>query len=206
MRTASTSKILLGSILLAWLGACAFTVHDVRVDYVYREPVAIDLSDVSERIRIGPFEDNRGNPNPRMIMNAQNGHHQTTTGGWQAEEPIAEIVRDGIAQGLAADHATLVDSSESLVLTGEVLDYHYLLEEQFWSGTVRPLLTVKLRLSDATSGATVWRQSFTGSTSYHGSFMPAAEMLFRGSLDDLVKKIASGRAFADVLRNRAQTK
>ena len=181
------------------LSGCAFMVHDVRVDYVFRGSVASDLNASREKLRLGSFDDSRDNPNVRMIIHETNGYGQPTSGGWQAEKPISEIVRDAVAQGLVAAHAPVVESDETVVLTGEVLDYRYRFEEQFWSGDVFPMLTVKFRLKDAVSHDTIWSKEITGSGKYHGSFMPATELLFRGALDDLALRVASDGSLAQAL-------
>jgi hypothetical protein len=121
-----------------------------------------------------------------MIIHETNGYGQPTAGGWQAEKPVAEIVRDAISQGLAVADAPLVESGAALILTGEVQEYRYRFEEKFWSGDVFPMLTVAFRLRDSTSRETLWKHTVTGSGKYHGSFMPSTEFLFRSALDDLV--------------------
>jgi len=119
--------------------------------------------------------------------------------GWQPEKPVAEIVRDAISQGFSVAHAPLVESGAALILTGEVQEYRYRFEEQFWSGHVFPMLTATFRLRDSTSRETVWKHTVTGSGKYHGSFMPSTEFLFRGALDDLVIRVVSDPGLSDVL-------
>jgi hypothetical protein len=195
---------LVSLLLLLPLGGCAFMTHDVKVAFTLQGPVTTDLGSVKEKIRVGVFVDNRGNANPRMIIHETNGYGQTTSGGWQAEKPIADIVRDAVLQCLLAAHAPMVDSSETLLLTGEVEDYRYRFDKQFWSGTVYAMLTVKLRMRDVNSGETVWTKVIVGTGSYHGSFMPATEALFRSALDDLATKILSEQGVSGALLHLSQ--
>jgi hypothetical protein len=51
------------------------------------------------------------------IIHETNGCREPTSGRWQAEEPVAEIVRDAVIQGLTAARAPIVDSSETVILT-----------------------------------------------------------------------------------------
>jgi hypothetical protein len=189
-------------VLTLSLSGCAFMVHDVRIDYAFHGTVDTVLSTSLQPFQLGPFEDSRGNPNDRMIIHETNGYGQPTAGGWQAEKPVAEIVRDAISQGLAVAHAPLVESGAALILTGEVQEYRYRFEEKFWSGDVFPMLTVAFRLRDSTSRETVWKHTVTGSGKYHGSFMPSTEFLFRSALDDLVIRVVSDPGLSDALSHR----
>jgi hypothetical protein len=188
------------------LGGCAFTVHDVRIDYAFHGTVSPVLNSSQETLQLGPFEDNRGNPNVRMIIHETNGYRQPTAGGWQAEKPVADIVHDAISQGLVAAHAPMVESGAPVVLTGEVQDYRYRFEEQFWSGDVFPMLTVAFRLKDSLSRETIWSRTITGSGKYHGSFMPSTEILFRSALDDLVVRFVGDASLAAALNHQAPRK
>src|SRR5207249_4110105 len=84
---------------------CALTVHDARVDYKYTKAPAADFASSPEKIRVGNFEDSRGMDNPRIIMHSKNMYGNTMSGGTQAEKPVAEIVRDGVVQGLTTGTA-----------------------------------------------------------------------------------------------------
>ena len=64
-------KLFLPLILLATLSGCAFTVHDVKVNYKYNNPAITDLN--SAKLNIGQFKDSRNVANSRMIMNQKNG-------------------------------------------------------------------------------------------------------------------------------------
>jgi hypothetical protein len=190
-------------LLMLPLGGCAFMTHDVRIDYAFHGTVPT-FSDASlATLQLGPFEDNRGNPNVRMIIHETDGYGQPTAGGWQAEKPVADIVRDAIAQGLTAARAPVVESGGSVLLTGEVQDYRYRFEEKFWSGDVFPMLTVTFRLRDSSSRETIWRRTITGSGKYHGSFMPSTESLFRSALDDLVVRVVGDASLAKALNHEA---
>src|SRR5882762_3087923 len=171
-RSYAVSRWLLALAALVMAG-CADPLYDVRVDYTFRGTVARDLSTSRERIRLGAFEDRRGNPNPRMILHSWNGRWEPNSGGWLAETPIADIVRDAVVQGLSAAHAPLVESSETLILTGETEDYQYAIHrDRFWTGTVNPLLTVRFRLRDARTRELLWSGSLTGMHEIRASELP----------------------------------
>jgi hypothetical protein len=112
----SLRAVTFGFVLAIGLSGCAMTVRDTKVDYVFSKSPPIDLTASAATIRVADFRDSRDNPNPRMIMNMQNMNGQMTSGGWQAEKPVAAIVRDRVIQGLVAAHSHVVGDSESLVL------------------------------------------------------------------------------------------
>src|SRR5690554_7751194 len=78
--------------LVMLLSGCAFNVYVVNVDYKYDNPIETDLSSIA--LDVGEFKDSRNVDNPRMIVNQKNGYGQTTTGGWQAEKPLIDIVKE----------------------------------------------------------------------------------------------------------------
>jgi hypothetical protein len=175
------------ALALASLSGCALTVNDTRVDYHYTKVPAADFTSSPERIKVGNFEDSRGMENPRMIMHSQNMYGNTMSGGTQAEKPLAEIVRDGVIQGLTTAHAHVADDDPSVVLTGELMEYGYTVVQGFWTGTANTKLMVKLRLTK--SGNTVWSDTILGKASYHGGGNPGEDVLFRMTLDDFVERL-----------------
>jgi len=195
-RTSSAVSLLLRlapiAVACVGFGGCALTVHDINVDYKYTRTSGAELA--STPLQVAAFTDARGNENPRMIWNSRNLHGNTMSGGWQAQKPVAEIVRDGVAQGLAAAHANLADSPHSLILGGELMEYSYQVVSGMWTGTLTTKLTVKFRLK-TTQGATLWNDTFTGTTQYHGTSMPGVDMLLGKSLDSLVTQLVDDDLF-----------
>ncbi len=184
------------------LSACALTVNDVHVDYKYSKAPASDFSKSSETIRLATFEDSRGMENPRMLKHSQNLYGNTMSGGVQAEKPVAEIVRDGLVQGLTTANAHVVDNDPSVILNGDLMEYDYTVVQGFWSGTANVKLTVKLKLTDAKSGSTVWNDTLLGKASFHASSSPGEDVLFRLSLDNLVEKLQEDADFQHALHVR----
>lgn len=175
-------KALMLVLSMMLLQGCAFTVHDVQVNYEFEEPISLDLA--SQRVTVGEFSDGRGAANPRLLMNMRNLYGDTTSGGWQAEKPLAEIVRDAVEQGLESVNANVVEES-GLRLTGQLEDFSTEIIMGFWEGTLNGRLTVKMQLTDAEVGRVVWQNTYIGGASVKGG--EGAVGLFRASLSDLVK-------------------
>ena len=148
------------------LSGCAFTVHDVQVNYDYVGTVSTDLSNINPSpLKIGVINDGRNVENPRLIMNMTNLNGATTSGGWQAEKPLAEIVRDAIIQGLINAKTPLADSGESLILTGELVDFDYEVIMGMWTGTIKSSLSVKLQVRNTDTNKIIWKDTIISSAS-----------------------------------------
>jgi hypothetical protein len=181
------------------VSGCALTVHDTRVEYKYTKAPAADFSSSPEKIRVVNFEDSRGMDNPRMITHSQNMYGNTMSGGTQAEKPVAEIIRDGVVQGLTATHAHFADDDPSLVLSGDVMEYGYTVVQGFWTGTVNTKLMVKVRLASK-SGNAIWSDTLLGKASYQGAMNPREVVLFQLTLDDFVERLQKNEDFQRALR------
>lgn len=188
-------------LLCSTLTGCAFTVHDVKVNYQYNASVSQDLSKINKSpVKIGEFKDERGIQNPRMIFNMQNLNGQTTTGGWQAEKPVAEIIRDGITQGLEKAKLPLSDTGGQLELKGELLEFDYKAIMGAWEGTIQPRLMVKLQIVDSTSHTIIWKDtliskaSITGNTEIQNYLKATIDQLVGDLLEDeyFLQKIKAG--------------
>jgi len=188
-------KISVVFVFILFISGCAFTVHDVKVDYKYNKPVSANLK--GKTIDMGKIADTRSVVNNRMIMNMKNLNGDTTSGGWQAEKAISEIVRDAIAQGLIMANANLGDSNNGYELTGELLSFDSKLIMGFWEGSYKGNITVRLQLTDKKSSEIVWRDTFVGSSEVKGS--EGAVGLLKGTLDNLVTKIFADSYFQQKL-------
>ncbi len=191
-------KILTSLMLLITLSGCAFTVHDVNVGYKYNKPTTNDLSSVT--INIGEFKDARNVDNPRMIMNQKNGYGQTTTGGWQAEKPLVEIVKDGITDGLVRSGAVTNANKSNLTLTGQLLGFDGDIKMGWWSGTFNGKVTVKLQLTENGTGKIILRDTYVGSGEAEGK--SGIESIVKVSVDNLVDNLLKDEFFIQKLKNK----
>ncbi len=181
------------------LSGCAFTVHDVQVNYDYVGTVSTDLSNINPSpLKIGVINDGRNVENPRLIMNMTNLNGATTSGGWQAEKPLAEIVRDAIIQGLINAKTPLADSGESLILTGELVDFDYEVIMGMWTGTIKSSLSVKLQVRNTDTNKIIWKDTIISSASVKGG--EGAKGALKAVLDDLIADLLSDEYFVQQLR------
>lgn len=189
-------------LLCSTLTGCAFSVHDVKVNYQYNASVSQDLSTAKKApVKIGEFKDERGMQNPRMIFNMQNLNGQTTTGGWQAEKPVAEIVRDGISQGLEKAKLPLSDTSGQLELRGELLEFDYKAIMGAWQGTIQPRLMVKLQIVDSANRAIIWKDTLISKASITGN--TEIQNYLKASIDQLVTDLLEDEYFLQKIKEGA---
>ena len=178
------NKILMLVAMILTTG-CAFTVHDVDVAYKYDKPIKFDF--IPKAINVGDVIDSRGVDNPRMIMNMTNGNGYTTTGGWQAEKPLSDILKDAVIQGLEKTNSFSEKKSSNLTLSGELLSFDVEVIMGAWVGSYKGKMSAKFQLRDKTTGKIVWRDIFVGSSQVKGT--EGIVGVLKVTLDDLVTKL-----------------
>lgn len=200
-RTAKAALLVVACAALA--GCPANQVRDVKVGFQYSGSAIGDLHAANGNVRLGPFDDQRGNANRRMIIHSLNGYGQPVSGGWQAEKPIAEIVRDAVRQGLQAAHLSLLDQGGELELTGEVVDYRMdILNDKFWTGVVDTSLQVRLKVRDSATRNLLWTGVIDVRHSERAHTIPPAESLFRNTLENLSERVQVDAGLIKALTNR----
>lgn len=186
---------IISAFSIALLSGCAFTVHDLPVNYQYSgEDIVISSSDDPE-VRVESITDDRNVENPRMIMNQMNGYGQTTSGGWQAEKDLALIVKDALDQGIAK--AGLNSSSDRKVtITGQLVDVSSSVVSGWSSGTVNVKVAVKLTAKEP-SGKILWRDTLYGDSSSDKvtTIKDGLLQAFNSALDKLVSNFLTDDYF-----------
>lgn len=178
-RRATRALVLLSGVAsLLSVSGCLYATHDVLVDYSFHGNVTELVHSPTTSLQLGQFEDVRGESNPRMLVHIHDGYQQPTAGGWQAEKPVADIVRDAVRQGLVAANAPLRESGASVELTGEVQEYTYRIEKQFWTGDLFPMLTVAFRMRMWTHGRPFGRRPSRAPAIFMGLLCPRQSLSF----------------------------
>jgi hypothetical protein len=178
---------------------CAFTVHDVQIDPQYNAPLPRTLSEVSQKsISMERFEDRRPNAvSERMIFQQTNLNGDRTSGGWQAQKPVSEIIRDSISDGLQKAQLEIVESSGDLELSGELVDLDYRIITGMWKGQLNSQMTVKLQLKRKSDGDILWRETYFSKDSTDKFEI---EEIFQRLLSDLVTQIINDDFFRQTLQ------
>lgn len=188
-------RLIITTFSIALLSGCAFTVHDLPVNYQYTGEDIVISSNNNPEVKIESITDDRNVENPRMIMNQKNGYGQTTSGGWQAEKDLALIVKDALDQGIIkADLNSLSDRKVSI--TGQLVDVSSNVVSGWTNGTVNVKVAVKLSAKDP-SGKILWRDTMYGDSSSEKVTMIKDGLLqaFNSALDNLVSNFLTDDYF-----------
>jgi len=144
--------------ILSFFALCAafigpvFAAEEISIDYVYEGNVRSDFSNMSRGpLKVGEFTDNRGG-NPNLITDG--------AGGFVADRPLTEIVRDALVQGLEKGNAALVDSGENMSLVGAIVSSEAQIVDA--NGVESIQLTIRTRVQLQGSGRTIWETVLFG--------------------------------------------
>jgi uncharacterized lipoprotein YajG len=198
-------KIKLLTVLFAlnFLSGCALTVHDLPVNYEYKNKISLPNNSSLPEVTILDIKDTRTVTNPRMIMHQKNGYGQTMTGGWQAEKALSLIVKDAIEQGIANASLNNNNSNRKVQLDGQLVDVSSSVISGWLKGTINMKVTVKLTARDMRSDEILWRDTLfgDGSSGKQSAPKPALIEAFSNSLNDLVDNLFSDEYFQQKVLN-----
>ncbi len=177
---------------------CAFSVHQTPLNYQYSGEIPEGMEKLHKTVLIGEFKDTRGTSTPNMIMNMRNLNGNVTTGGWEAEQPISEVVKQAIGEGLGKIQLVSA-SNNNLVLTGEVMKFS--IDAIMTAGLgqkYKGMLSTKIQLTDSETKKIIFRDTYSGQgipcKGANGS-KGIIKDTFTKALDNLVETIISDQYF-----------
>jgi hypothetical protein len=191
-------KLLFGFTLLGlatfFLSGCAFSVDKKNLNYSYTGQI-FTATPNNKSISIGTIVDRRIESNPNMILHKSN-QYGVTTGGWEAEKPIAEIVADGLRQALKGQQTS---SPANFELSGSLESLACGTRMGFFTGEFIVRLEVNLSLHDVKTGEQVWNESLVGNADIpaSGDYIHDG---FTKALDDLISQLKDSETFAKALK------
>ena len=174
------------------LSGCALTIHESPVNYSYTGQIERADANINRGVAVGTVTDNRTVDRPDIISHLVNGYGQTMSGGYVAEMPIADLVKDGVQDAL--DAAGYSDHPEELSMDMTLEDYKYDAVSGFWSvKNITSQLTVGLKME--ANGTMVAQNTVIGKVKLETEELkgkPDKELvvvLFTRALDDAIAKI-----------------
>ena len=184
---------IIAMLATAWLtSGCALTIHESPVNYSYAGTVEAAGNSIKRGVTVGAVEDNRTVDRPDIISHLVNGYGQTMSGGYVAEVPIADIVKDGVQDAL--DKAGYSGQAEMLSLDLALEDYEYDAVSGFWSvKNITSQLTLALKME--ADGQLVAQNTVIGKVKLETEELkgkPDKELvvlLFSRALDDAIGKV-----------------
>lgn len=180
--------------LTSLFSGCAFTVHDLPVDYTYTGQVPALAQPNKPNLTVTEIKDTRTVENNRMIMNQMNTYGLTTTGGWQAEKELSLIVVDALVQGFEAAGLNR-PNAENIAISGELIDVDSEVVTGWTKGTINMSVTVKLSANKGDQ--IIWRDTLVGNgtSGKQTSIKNALKESFSDALNDLVSNLLSDDYF-----------
>ena len=186
-------KAILFTFFLSSIAGCAFTIHDVNVNYEYSTPVNVNLAHTPNKLKIDSIGDGRGFDKARLVVFLPGG-----PGGYQAEKPMADIIRDGIVQGLTKAQVPIVDKGENLELSGVLVSYGAQVRPGFFKASADYGLSVFLSLKETSTHREVWHGTFVGIASSDADEEGVREAL-KTSLNQVVSNLLNDQLFIRLL-------
>lgn len=189
------------SILLLLLTGCAFATYQAPINYRYTPVKEESASFQNVAMNVETFIDSRHINNPKMIINMVNEYGQTTTGGYLAEKPVAEVIKDALIQGLQSKGIN-IDKTASKTIEGELLDVSPEAIMGFWTGKFAIKITVKLSIKDGKTAKILWRDTYVSKAETKCTLggIPVVQKAFTAALDDLIVKIMSDSLFLEQIK------
>ncbi|MEX0618719.1 MAG: hypothetical protein WDZ76_02435 [Pseudohongiellaceae bacterium] len=152
-------RVLFAALSLA-LFPLSTVAETIEINYTYNDEVSVDFSDLPRGpLRVAEFSDARRGVEPTEIT-ADNLGNSEISGGYQADRPLADIIRDALVQGLAKGGASLVDADENLRLEGGLSDSNVQLVERDGQQSIQ--LTLRASVSLQGGGRTLWETVLFG--------------------------------------------
>jgi hypothetical protein len=184
------------SAVFVFASGCAFTVDQVPINFEFQETINHGI-ECSKTTSIGAITDTRPVDDPNLIVHKTNMHGYTTTGGYKAEKPLAEIIRDGLVQGFAAADLPVSGEHGDYTLRGEFMDYGYHIIMGLFDGKLNSRLTVRFTLVDNARDKIVWRDTFIGRATITKGHLVRDP--FSLALTDLIRQVCSDELLLEYL-------
>lgn len=185
-----------------FLGGCAFSVIKMPVEYQY-ESNRVTKVDNLKKVKVYPFKDVRNTNNPKLIMNKINAYGGTTSGGYEADKPLADFLTTAYQQGIVAIGSDALENDSHVILTGELMEFSIKPIIGMWSSDLRASLTVKIMLQDTQSEKILWKDTFIGQSSIKVSGFEVAnkvKSVFIQALTDVVDQTLTNKDFLNQLK------
>ncbi len=165
MKTSWINAVLLAICATTSLlsSGCAFTVEKVNIAYRTPKEWPRQFDKKPEvGVTIGNFEDKRPVSTTVWLANKYNGYGKTS-GGYEAEKPLAEILRDAMISGLIEANYKVEKNQDRSVLTCNVLDYGTeFIQTGMFGSELRTRLQCEFTLIDNASKQVLWKEIIQG--------------------------------------------
>ena len=167
-------------ICIALICNSLFAAEDVTVAYQYAGNHNTDFGSIRVSLGVGEFSDGRSVENARQI-----------TDDYQAESPLAELVRDALLQGFVHGGAELVDDGADMLIVGRINSSEVQIVDR--SGVESLQLTIRTAVQLQGRGRTIWETTLFGR-----GVVPVSEGIVaavHGAMDRMIRELVSDDYF-----------
>lgn len=191
------SLVLVSSV--AFLTGCAFTKETVPLNFLppaVNETVSEDAVIVVQKLR-----DARG-VDPHLL--AHKGVQMKTSGEYDTEREVADIVTDALKETLRSLNYKVADDGGSLALSGDIIKFESAVLMGFWAGAMEGSIQLNLKLTDSATGAVLWTELVSGYTKITGLQVDRGSHRTRvaeEALQDAMKKLGESESFKKAVHN-----
>jgi len=182
------------ALLCAFVTGCAFSRTETQVNFAPKinEPLKAERK---SSLVVGDIKDSRTVSDRNVLLHKANAYG-TTTGAYVTKTPVAEILKNGLADALKQNGFSSADAGK-YELRGDIQEFSLGGMSGFWQATVVPKLVVRFELVEKDSQVPVWHDTFIG-RSTGKTAMGDKEFLarmFSESADDLTKQLVTDKTF-----------
>lgn len=174
------TRTLFALIVSSLYALSAQAQQEVTVDYVFEGN--INLSDIRSTLQFAEFTDGRDTDNPKLITSAALGD---ASDGYQAQAPLAELIRDAFVQGFSKGGVDMPADAE-MTVTGEIVGSDAAIVDR--GGVESIQLTLRTRIELQEGNRTLYETTLFG----RGT-VPVEEGIVaavRSSLDRMVRELS----------------
>jgi len=193
----SFAKAIVASLVSIVFVGCAFTRTETKVNFTPQimSPLMAVASESS--MSLAKIKDTRSVKDERVLMHKKNGYGQTTTGAYVADRPVAEILQSGVMTALRQNRFPVTDESGKYELRGDLQDFSFEVITGFWSGTVKPKISVRFEVVEKETGRSVWRDTYVGRDTMQASWGDAALVaeMFTKAANSIVDQLIADESF-----------
>ena len=185
--------------LIVLCSGCAMTMDCMNISY--SSPLPQDgVCVLDANLVIGEIDDKRGLEDPSIIIHKINLHGQTTSGGYQAPEPLADIVKKAL-EDYFSNYKIRPDIDKNYELFGSIMDFKYKSISGWVSVTLKPEMIMKFYLRDLSTSKVVWNETIFGRgvvKDFNGS-EDAINKMLQAALDDVLNQLSRSETLFDFL-------
>jgi hypothetical protein len=185
---------------IAFLSGCAMTKENLALNY-HLDANSGGILKVSHAEKVSvSVQDKRDVEDPRLIIHKQNMYNNVTSGGYLAEKPLANIVKEALSTGLNQMGYSLSNRSKYL-FDCELIEVKPKYVMGWVQGTVGVQVELNIRVYNEISHAIVWQDIIRG----HGSVITAwggndtLKAAFNKALTNAIRQLQNSKSLTEIL-------